>query len=94
MPYGNHSPAVTSSHGVPPRQEETVITEIITTISQSEGVDPLELAPINEVVDASALNQFAESATQPATVRFQYEEWMVEVRIGDSVEITLLSDDE
>lgn len=71
-----------------------VLTDILSTISDAEGVKIVDLTPpLQDVIDIDALGQLVHSADESLYVTFAYRQWMVEVQ-GEEVEISLLPDEE
>lgn len=72
---------------------ERVSVVIAQELAAVEGVDPIEMEPLYEVIDTDALDAlFREPNTQNLTVEFGYEGKTVRVEGPDRVEI--LSEDQ
>ncbi|AXR80690.1 hypothetical protein AArcMg_0668 [Natrarchaeobaculum sulfurireducens] len=61
-------------------QSERVSTEIVNRIGEREEVDPAELPPLGEVIDAAAIDSIADDA---AIIAFEYNGYRVRVEHGD-----------
>ena len=78
----------------PTATEDSVIDEIVTTVSRAEGIDATDLSPpLADVIDTDALVGFVANADGPASVTFSYRDRVVEVRSGDGGDVTVRSDD-
>lgn len=81
---------MTSPSDVPPSRREPVISHVLSAIARAEGVDEQDLSPpLGTVVDADALEAIAESATHPTDISFEYRQWLVELSVGQSVEVAV-----
>ncbi|MWV40757.1 hypothetical protein GRS80_13630 [Natrialba sp. INN-245] len=64
---------------------------IVDLIARTDGVDPIELEPLYEVIDPDGLNAVCESSTESLEIEFVYGGRTVLLeRSGDGIEITLV----
>lgn len=75
--------------------KDSVLHEILTTVAEAEGVDPIELSPpLHDVIDTDALYNLVHDPEGPLHVTFPYRQWTIEVRGGDEIQVVILSDDQ
>ena len=58
---------------------DEVIETVVSAVADAEGVSPLELRPLAEVIDPDALNTLVRSGSQDVTIEFTYHEYCVRV---------------
>lgn len=69
-------------------RKATVSHKIVSEIAQAEGVDPLDLNPLYEVIDSDALDSLFRSPPCSASVKFEYSGYEVRVEGPEEIEIT------
>lgn len=79
----------------PETDREALIVDIVRTIADTKGVDPLDLPPLNEYVDVDALVTLVESANrgEPSriAITFRYEGYDIEIQSDGTVDVTSLA---
>ena len=69
--------------------EHTACERVLEAVASEEGVDPGALRPpLNDAVDADALEAVLNSAGPEATVRFHYRGHIIVVRGDSTVDVT------
>lgn len=76
-----------------PPEAVPVTDRVVSAVAEATGTDPLELEPLNEVVDPDALDALfsssgLRSARPPRRVEFAYAGRTVVVTGGGTVEVT------
>ena len=76
--------------------EGSITTRVVEAVAAEEGVDPLDLPPLSDVVDTDALDRLFDPARRRAAdgdddgngtceVWFSYAGWEVHIRDGDPI---------
>lgn len=64
-----------------------ICTKIVKEVAQVKDVDPLDLAPLLDVVDPDALNNLVTNSTKGVEVIFMYEGYRVSVQGDGQVQL-------
>lgn len=64
------------------------IRDIISSVAENEGCDPLALTPpLAEVIDVDALQQLLQYSPSGVKVSFEYQEQRIDVGPGDHIAV-------
>lgn len=81
------------SRSLQPATGDFLITNIVTAVAETRGVDPLDLPPLYDAINSDALERMFSSPITPAPpspshVRFTYEGCEVVVHTDGEVSVT------
>lgn len=69
------------------RERGDLVTKIVSAVSESTGVDPLSLPPLEGTADIDALEAFVNGVDDSMSVSFTYQRLRVSVRNDGSVTV-------
>ncbi len=64
-----------------------ITEDVLAQVAEAEECDPLELPPLYDSIDASAIERCVASANAPVTIRFTYCSYAVTVQGGDEATV-------
>jgi len=72
--------------------DQPIIIQIIETVGEAAGVDPLELPPLYKTIDPEAIDALiagseSSQSTSPDIIKFAYADYLVTVYSDQTVEV-------
>jgi len=71
----------------PKRERASPVVAVVERVAAADGVDPTDLPPLDDRVDADALDQLLTDAAADVTVEFEYAGYTVVARSGGAVDV-------
>lgn len=68
---------------------ESLVTAVVTTVADAEGVSPLELDPLATAIDAEALDRLVIPGTGRVVIEFRYSGCDVTVESSEHCPVTV-----